>query len=151
MNDDLQQESAKNTGNVSQLAQRQKVSVLSQDENSDACKETTARKLVAMGLGNLLFEREKNCGELDVTVFAPPEIFSQIMATSRSSCEILLPLEETKRGRPKLAEVKRASQVIQLRVTAKRKQQYERMARASFMNLSAWMISVCDKASGYEA
>ena len=56
-----------------------------------------------------------------------------------------------KLGRPVLPEEKRASRQIQLRVTANRKGFYTAIEAANHMNLSQWMLWVCDKASGYTA
>ena len=139
----------KTSPKISELPEGAEVCVLLDVNDSLLNFETTAGELVAKGFGALEFE----CEDLEVdepTVLAKSrkdfEALKAVFGKTSVKREIW-----NKLGRPVLPQEKRAAQQIQLRVTAHRKEHYAAEAKANYMNLSEWMISVCDKASGYAA
>ena len=132
---------------VSELRRDEEVTILLDVEDSLLLFETTAGELVDKGFGQLAYE----CEDLEVdvpTVCAKSlkefDALKAVFGKTSAKREVWKKL-----GRPVLPEEKRASQQIQLRVTADRKQFYTAIALSNHMNLSEWILWQCDKASGY--
>ena len=107
------------------------------------CVLTNAGELVRVGYGHLQCGLEMGVGR----VYLPMEDFRKLKTLLAPENVGVRPA--AKRGRPAVPSNQRASEQIQLRVTAGKKAFYVRAALKKRMKLSAWMFSVCDVASGY--
>ena len=134
---------------ISELPEDEEVCVLLDVNDSLLHFQTTAGDLVAKGFGALEFECEDvDADEPTILVKSLKEFDALRAVFGKPSAKRLV---WQKLGRPVLPAEKRASQQIQLRVTASRKEHYAAIAKASGLNLSEWMLWVCDKASGFKS